>query len=323
MQYRPLGDLEVSVIGLGCNNFGRLIDEESAVAVVRAAVDSGVTLFDTADVYGTGDEPFSGTGRSEEYLGKAVGEFRDRVVIATKFGGRAGERGLIQPPGRPGSVIGSCEASLRRLQTDYIDLYQMHVPDRDTPIEATLGALSELVEAGKVRHFGVSNMTRPELIGASGAGSTYHAARPVSLQGEYSLIAREIEAELLPTCLELGIGFLPYFPLASGLLTGKYLAGSSLSDTRLSSWVPREHFRRTDRLNAYLSSLDEFARTRGHTMLDLAFAWLLSRSPVVSVIAGARNAEQVETNARRPNWTLSATELEEVDSLWHRFSQSV
>lgn len=302
MERRSIGSLPVSIVGLGCNNFGMRIDYEASARVVRAALDAGITLFDTADIYG-------GT-KSEEFLGRALGAQRRDVIIATKFGMAVDDE---RRGARPEYVRRAAEDSLRRLGTDYIDLYQLHRPDPDVPIADTLGALDELVKAGKVKAVGCSNFSAAQLHEADGAAAP-GAARFVSVQNEFSLLHREPEADVLPACARMGLAFLPYFPLASGLLTGKYEAGKPVPGTsRLSlSWTQRFT---TPRNLATVDALKTFATERGHALLDLAISWLASRPQVASVIAGATSADQVRANVAAANWHLTPEELGDIDRL--------
>lgn len=302
MDTRKIGTLDVSTVGLGCNNFGWHIDEAAATAVVHAALDAGITHFDTADSYGG--------GRSEEMLGRALGRERQRVVIATKFGSRTG--------GSPANVRRSIEASLRRLGTDYVDLYYLHKPDPTTPIAETLGALDALVREGKVREIAGSNLSPDQLREAEAAAK---GARFAALQNEYSLLHRAPEAGTLEACRALGLAFVPYFPLKSGLLTGKYRKGDAVpEDARLagredSYFEPyRERYLTDENLDA-VERLIGFAESRGRTILDLAFSWLLAHEPVASVIAGATKPAQVRANAAAAGWALTADDLAEVDVL--------
>jgi aryl-alcohol dehydrogenase-like predicted oxidoreductase len=302
MDTRRIGSLEVSVIGLGCNNFGRRLDFYATSAVVDAALDAGITFFDTADVYG-------GT-KSEEYLGRALGRRREDVVIATKFGSAVDEQ---RKGARPQYVRQAAEDSLRRLGTDRIDLYQLHTPDPQVPIEDTLGALDELVRAGKVREIGCSNFSAEQLRALEEA-SHHGAARFVSVQNEYSLMHREPEHDVLPECERAGLAFIPYFPLANGLLTGKYRQGQDApTGSRLHSG--RGDRLLTDQNLTIVEDLIEFSKSRGHTILELAFSWLLRRPAVVSVIAGATSPEQARSNAAAASWELTDTELAEVHSI--------
>ena len=304
METRRIGSLEVSVVGLGCNNFGRRIDAEGSAAVVHAALDAGINFFDTADIYGN--------GQSEEYLSRALGQRRDQVIIATKFANlMEGQGGGAQPD----YIRRAVEASLRRLNTDYIDLYQQHVPDPTVPIAETLGALDDLVKAGKVREIGSSNFTAEQIREAEAASAQHQWARFVSVQNHYSLVHREPEPDVLPECERLGLAFLPYFPLAGGLLTGKYRQGQPPPvGTRLSEGGNRTRFL-SDQNVATAEKLIAFAEAHGHTLLELAFSWLLARPVVASVIAGATKPEQVYANVPAPDWDLSAADLAEIDAI--------
>jgi aryl-alcohol dehydrogenase-like predicted oxidoreductase len=316
VEFRNIGPLSVTTVGLGCNNFARKLDFEASSNVVNAALDSGINFFDTSDRYGYGDHPYSGVGKSEEFLGKALGSRRDSVVVATKFGNPMSDDDLTMRGGKRDWVLRACEDSLRRLGTDYIDLYQIHRPDDDTPVAETLGALSELVEQGKVRTVGCSNFTAEQLDEAAAASAEDGSVRFESVQNEYSLLIREPEAAVLPKCEELGMSFLPYFPLASGLLTGKYKKGEPAPDgTRLAFWKPRPHFVLDDDVMSYVTGLSDFAEKSGHSILELAFSWLLSRPQVASVIAGATSPDQVWSNTRSAMWKLSADDLASIDSI--------
>jgi aryl-alcohol dehydrogenase-like predicted oxidoreductase len=303
MRTRRLGssDLEVTVVGLGCNNFGGRIDDEASLAVIDAALEAGVTFFDTANSYGNG-------GGSEEIIGRALAGRRDQVVLATKFGYDLGDGETAR--GSRTYIRKAFEASLRRLQTDRIDLYQYHRPDGVTPIEETLRALHELVQEGAVRAIGSSNFT-PAMVEEAHAIAAEQGLTPfVSEQSEYSWLVRDAEEELLPVCERLGIGFIPYFPLASGLLTGKYRrgepapAGTRLHDRELDD----AHLDRVERLEA-------FANERGVTLLEVAIGGLLAQPAVASVIAGATKPEQVRANARAGEWKPSADDLAALRSL--------
>ena len=304
---RRLGDLSVSVVGLGCNNFGRRVDLEGTRGVVDAALDAGVNFLDTADVYGGG-------GDSEKLLGEVLRGRRDQVVLATKFGMDMGDEGpSVRPRGSKDYIREAIDDSLRRLQTDVIDLYQYHRPDGETPIEETLGALDELVKAGKVRFIGCSNFTASELDEAAGAARENGFASFVSLQNEYSLLKREIEADVVPECEQLGVDVLPYFPLASGLLTGKYRRGQDAPEgTRLHGRAEIADDQTFDRLEA----AERFASERGVELLDVAIAGLASQPTVASVIAGATKPEQVRRNADALRWTPSDPDLEELDRIF-------
>ena len=309
MEYRTLGrsGLHISVVGLGCNNFGMKLDKEGTGAVVNKAIDSGITLFDTANIYG-------GAGRSEEFLGAALGSRRNDVILATKFAGPMGQGPANRGASR-NHIFQQAEASLRRLGTDYIDLYQVHFPDPTTPIEETLRALDDLVRAGKVRYIGCSNFTGWQAVEAQWTARANHLNPLVSAQNEYNLLDRRIEGELVPACKAYGMGILPYFPLASGFLPGKYRQGEPPPQgTRLQMWGPRGERVLSEHNFAVLSRLEDFATARGHTMLELAVGWLASQPHVSSVIAGATTTEQVEQNAVAATWVLSAEDLAEVDA---------
>ena len=300
MEHRHIGSLEVSVIGLGGNNFGRRLDAEGTARVVHAALDAGVNFIDTAELYGD--------GLSEDYIGRALRGKREQIVIATKFGYKTAPS---DRRGQPANVRRAAEASLSRLGTDYIDLFQLHSPDPNTPIADTLGALNELVRAGKVREIGCSNFSVEQLREAEDATRPGHA-RFVSVQNEYSLIHREAEADVLPECERTGLAFVPYFPLASGLLTGKYRRGKPMPPgTRLnegSEALSNENL-------SLVEELVHFAESRNHTVLELAFAWLLAHPAVASVIAGATKPEQIRANAATANWRLTSEERAAVDAL--------
>lgn len=300
MEKRKIGSLEVSLAGVGCNNFGWRIDADGTAAVVSAAIESGINLFDTADIYGG--------GQSEEYLGRALKGRRDKVLIATKFGMKMadGKEGA-----QPAYIRQAVEDSLRRLETDHIDLYQIHRPDDSTPIADTLGALDELVKAGKVREIGCSNFSAEQLREAAQIRS---GARFVSVQNNYSLLHREPEAEVVPECQRLGMAFLPYFPLANGLLTGKYRKGQPFpkSSRGEDGFGPKVF---TDENLALADDLRRIAESRGHTLLELAMAWLASKSVVASVIAGAKTPEQVKANASAVAWRLTETDLGAVEGI--------
>jgi aryl-alcohol dehydrogenase-like predicted oxidoreductase len=298
MKTRRIGSIQVSVVGLGCNNFGGRLDEARTKSVVDAALDAGITFFDTADSYG-------GT-KSEVFLGRALGSRRANVVVGTKFGW---EIDAARKGARPEYVKQAAEDSLGRLGTDYIDLYQYHKPDPSVPIEDTLGALDELVRAGKVREIGCSNFTAAQIREADQAARG--RARFVSVQNEYSLLHREPERDVLAECERLGLAFIPYFPLASGLLTGKYRRGQPMpTGTRLADRPPP-----SDSRLALVESLIAYSEKRGHTILELAFGWLLAQRPVASVIAGATSAEQARANAAAAGWELTEQERTEVDAI--------
>ncbi|MGO9457733.1 MAG: aldo/keto reductase [Acidimicrobiales bacterium] len=304
MRTRRIGSLEVSVVGLGCNNFGGRLDQAGTDAVVGAALEAGVTLFDTADIYGG--------ARSEEFLGRALGARRDEVVVATKFGVPYADH---EGGAAPDYVRRAAEDSLRRLGTDRIDLYQLHFPDPKTPIADTLDALDELVRAGKVREIGCSNITAPQLDEAQAAAGD--GARFVSVQNNFSILHREAEAQVLPACERLQVAFLPYFPLANGLLTGKYRHGEPPpAGTRLAGMDDQQAAGLlTDESLERVSALDVLAGASGHSVLDLAIAWLLQRPTVASVIAGATRPEQVRMNAAAADWDPGPQVDAEVDRI--------
>ncbi|WP_415783971.1 aldo/keto reductase [Deinococcus saxicola] len=304
MQQRKLGKNgpDVSVVGLGCNNFGGRLDQEATNAVVRSALDHGITLFDTANIYGN-------QGGSETMLGKALGSERSNIVLASKFGMDMGEAGK---GARPDYIRKALAASLKRLGTDYLDLYQLHKPDPETPLSDTLGTLHELVQAGQVRAIGCSNLD------AAGVREAAQIARDQNLtpftcaQDEYSLLVRAIEAELLPTLEGLQMGLLPYFPLASGLLSGKYGPDNIPEGTRFaSSQGAQDRYMTPDNWRK-VQALEEYAQTRGHTLLELAFSWLAAQATVSSVIAGATRPEQIAQNVQAAGWKLDTSEVEEV-----------
>ncbi len=303
MRTRRLGssDLEVTVVGLGCNNFGGRTDEDASRAVIDAALDAGVTFFDTADVYGN-------RGGSEEIIGRALEGRRDQVVLATKFGHDLGD-GETARGARP-YIRKAIEASLRRLRTDRVDLYQYHRPDGVTPLEETLEALHELVQEGTVRAIGSSNFTAAMVEEAHAIASERGLTQFVSEQSQYSWLRREAEAELLPACAQLDIGFIPYFPLASGLLTGKYAKGEPAPDgTRLAGReIADEDLDAVERLRG-------FAERRGVSLLDVAIGGLAAVPGVASVIAGATRPEQVRANAAAGDWEPTEDELAELRSL--------
>jgi len=310
MEHRALGKsgLQVSIAGLGCNNFGMRVDAAQTRAVVRRALDEGVTLFDTADIYG-------GRGKSEELLGQALGERRKDAIVASKFGMPMGD-GPYMRGGSRRYIMDAVEASLRRLGTDYIDLYQIHQPDPATPQEETLEALDSLVRAGKVRYIGCSNFAGWQLADAAWISRQHGLASYISAQNLYNLLDRRVERELAPACKHYGVGILPYFPLASGFLTGKYRRGAEPPQgTRLALMRSMADRVLTDGNFAMLERLEEFARSHGHSMLELATSWLAAQPQVSSVISGATSPEQVSENVKAAGWKLSADELAEVDRL--------
>ena len=302
MDKRRIGKLEVSVVGLGCNNFGGRLDAARTARVVHAAINAGITFLDTADIYG-------GT-LSEEYLGQALQGRRDKVVLATKFGMKVDDQ---RQGARPAYVKAALDDSLKRLRTDHIDLYQLHQPDPTVPIADTLGALNDAVRAGKVREIGCSNFSAAQLREAEAAVPA-GAARFVSVQNEYSLLKRDPEAEVLPECERLHLAFLPYFPLASGLLSGKYRRGRAAPAGARIQPGGRFDDLLSDHKLGRVEALLAFAESHRHSLLELAISWLLSRPQVASVIAGATSPEQVTTNAKAANWRLTPAELTEIDA---------
>ena len=300
MEYRKLGSLNVSLVGIGCNNFGWRTDVAGTRAAVDAALDAGINFFDTADCYGAGE--------SEEFLGQALKGRREKAVIATKFGVKMGEG---KEGARPEYVRQALDASLQRLQTDTIDLYQIHRPDPNTPIADTMQALNDAVKAGKVREIGCSNFSAEQMRAARAtAGPRYFA----TVQNEYSLLKREPAAEVLPECARTGVGFLPYFPLANGLLTGKYRKGKPFPESSRGKdkFGPRiftsENLERVEALIA-------FAESRSHSLLELAFSWLAARPEVCSIIAGAKTPDQVRANSVAASWKVTPADVAELDRI--------
>jgi len=307
VEKRKIGSLEVSVVGVGCNNFGMRSDEAHSEEVMKAALDEGINFFDTADMYAN--------GRSEELLGRYLvgGGHRADVIIATKFGNDMPGQGR---GARPDYVRQAFDASLKRLRTDYIDLYQLHLPDPDVPIEETLGALDALVKAGKVREIGCSNFSAEQMREAQvAAGRRPGSAKFVSVQNEYSLLHRDPEEGVLAECERQGVAFLPFFPLMSGLLTGKFRKSQPIpEDTGVAKY---ERYRKllTDENLDKVEVLIEYAESRGRTILELAFSWLLAHRVVASVIAGASSGAQLRANAAVAGWQLTAADLHEIDAL--------
>ncbi len=330
MEYRFLGrsGLLVSAVGLGCDNFGQRCGPDESAAIVHRALELGINFFDTADIYGP-------AGLSEEYLGKALKGCREDAVIATKFVGPTREGPLWMGTSRR-HIMYAVEDSLRRLDSDFIDLYQIHFPFPGVPIEETLRALDDLVRQGKVRYLGCSNFAGWQIVDANWIARTEHLSPFISAQNCYNLLDRQIERELIPACMACGVGILPYFPLASGFLTGKYRrgqqqpAGGRLSEAgakttsltgqddaivrqvnaELLRWVTPQSIFTEENYEAMLK-LEAFAESRGHSLLDLAIAWLLGQPGVASVLVGATKPEQIEQNARASEWRLTAGELAE------------
>ncbi len=311
MEKRKLGgsNIEVSIVGVGCNNFGgRMPDVASVAAVVHRALDTGITLFDTADIYGN-------RGKSEEFLGQALGSRRKDVVLATKFGMAMSDSAKPRDASRA-YVVKACEASLKRLNTDWIDLYLVHRPDPKTPVDETMRALDDLVKQGKVRATGCSNYSAPELENAQDAAASAGVTPFATAQDEYSLLARGIERDLIPAMQARGMSLLPYFPLASGLLTGKYRKNAeppkgarlSTSKDHASDFISARNW-------ALVEKLEAVAARSGHSMLELAFGWLLGKAMVAGVIAGATKPEQIEQNVKASERRPSAAVLAEIDGI--------
>jgi aryl-alcohol dehydrogenase-like predicted oxidoreductase len=310
MEIRNLGasGLRVSAVGLGCNNFGQRIDLEASRKVIHRALDLGITLFDTADVY-------SNMGGSENVLGAVLGDRRKDIVLATKFSKPMAEDGTKQGASRR-YIMNAVDASLKRLKTDYIDLYQQHDFDPLTPIEESLRALDDLVRQGKVRYIGNSNFPAWRIAEAEYVARAMNVSRFVSCQDEYSLVVRDIEKDLLPAAQEYKLGLLPFFPLASGLLTGKYKKGEAApGDTRFGQTQRLRDRYVTPRNEDIVEKLAAFAKARDHSMLELAFSWLAARPQVSSVIAGATRVEQIEENVKAIAWKLGADDLAEIDKI--------
>jgi aryl-alcohol dehydrogenase-like predicted oxidoreductase len=307
MEQRALGmsTLRVSVVGLGGNNFGRRIGQEATTAVVRSALGRGVTFFDTADVYGN-------RGGSETMLGQALGAERRQIILASKFGHDMGEAGK---GAAPAYIRQALSASLKRLGADYLDLYQLHTPDPETPLADTLGTLHELVGEGLVRWVGCSNLDAADVQQAADLAQTQDWPGFISAQDEYSLLARGAESELLPALNDREMGLLPYFPLASGLLSGKYQPGQIPPGTRFAASPGMQKTYMTPDNWQKVQALSDFAARRGHSLLELAFSWLAAQPRVSSIIAGATSPEQIEQNVSAVNWQLEAADLSEIDRL--------
>ena len=310
MEHRHIGrsGLRVSVVGLGCNNFAGRIDLEATRRVIHKAIDAGITLFDTADAYGN-------RGGSEDFMGQVLGERRKDIVLATKFALPMDDAETLKGGSRR-YIMTAVEASLRRLRTDWIDLYQLHRPDPDTPIEETLRALDDLIRQGKVRYIGCSNLPAWEVVEARWTSKACSLNPFISCQDEYSLVVRDIERELVPAMQAYGMGLLPFFPLASGFLTGKYQRNAPMPEGSRLATTPRFQDRyATERNWAIVEGLSAFAQARGRTMLELAFSWLAAQPFVSSVIAGATKPEQIEANVRAVAWKLTRDELAEIDRI--------
>jgi aryl-alcohol dehydrogenase-like predicted oxidoreductase len=312
VETRKIGSLDVSIVGVGCNNFGMRIDQDATTKVVDAAIDAGINFFDTADVYG-------GRGQSEVMLGKALGSRRDDVLVATKFGSPMSDDGQSQG-GSPRWIKQAVTDSLKRLGTDRIDLYQHHVPDREAPFDETLGALNDLVKEGKVREIGCSNYAGKHIAKCNGISEDNGFAKWASAQNNYSLLERSIEPDVTDACATYGLGLLPYFPLASGLLTGKYRTKDDRPEgtriTLMAQAMPeRAEATLTDENFAIIDKLRAFAEERGHTLLDLAMSWLATKPVISSVIAGATKPEQVKANVDAASWRLTDDEMKAVDEI--------
>ena len=310
MEYRNLGSsgLRVSLVGLGCNNFGMRLDLEQTRAVVDRAFDLGITLFDTADMYG-------GRGGSETQLGKILGHRRKDIVLASKFGMAMSDDGTKIGASRR-YIMSAVEDSLRRLKTDWIDLYQLHQPDPLTPLDETMQALDDLVTQGKIRYIGCSNLPSWQVVESQWVSKSMGLNRFVSCQDEYNILNRNVEAELIPAMQKYGCGLLPYFPLASGLLTGKYKRTEMPEGARLTdmpTFANRIYL--TDGNFDIVDNLNKFAKKTGHSILELAFGWMASRPTTASIIAGATKPEQIEANVAAVNWVLSQSEIDEVDKI--------
>ena len=310
MEYRNLGSsgLRVSLVGLGCNNFGMRLDLEQTRAVVDRAFDLGITLFDTADMYG-------GRGGSETQLGKILGHRRKDIVLASKFGMAMSDDGTKIGASRR-YIMSAVEDSLRRLKTDWIDLYQLHQPDPLTPLDETMQALDDLVTQGKIRYIGCSNLPSWQVVESQWISKSMGLNRFVSCQDEYNILNRNVEAELIPAMQKYGCGLLPYFPLASGLLTGKYKRTKMPEGARLTdmpTFANRIYL--TDENFDIVDNLHKFANKTGHSILELAFGWMASRPTTASIIAGATKPEQIDANVAAVNWVLSQSEIDEVDKI--------
>ncbi|MBV9154439.1 MAG: aldo/keto reductase [Alphaproteobacteria bacterium] len=310
MEERNLGrsGLIVSAVGLGCNNFGGRIDYPATRAVVHKALDLGITFFDTSDTYGE-------QGGSEEFLGRALAGRRHDIVLASKFARPMDREGRLQGASRR-YIMSAVEASLKRLNTDYLDLYQQHIADPKTPIEETLRALDDLVRQGKVRYIGCSTLSAWQVVEAQWVSTHFGLEPYVSCQERYSLLDRDLDRELMPVVENYRLGLIPFSPLADGMLTGKYRRNAPMPEAARLTTTPRAAERRlTERNWAVVERLGDFCEARGHTLLELAISWLLHRPAVASVIAGATRPEQVEANVRAAGWTLSREDMDEIDRL--------
>jgi aryl-alcohol dehydrogenase-like predicted oxidoreductase len=310
VEQRNLGrsGLIVSAVGLGCNNFGGRSDYAATRAVVHQALDLGITLFDTSDTYGE-------NGASEEYLGRALAGRRHDIVLASKFARPMDPAGKLQGASRR-YIMSAVEASLKRLNTDYLDLYQQHIADPKTPIEETLRALDDLVHQGKVRYIGCSTLSAWQVVEAQWVSTHFGLARYVSCQERYSLLDRDLDRELMPVIEAYGLGLIPFSPLANGLLTGKYRRNVPLPAGARLATTPRLAERYLTEANwAVVERLADFCEARGHSLLELALSWLLHRQAVASVIAGATTPAQVGANVRAANWALSREDMDEIDRL--------
>ncbi|MBH67008.1 MAG: aldo/keto reductase [Rhodospirillaceae bacterium] len=308
MEYRNLGSsgLRVSLVGLGCNNFGMKLDVEETRAVVDRAIDKGITLFDTADMYGA-------RGGSEEHLGQILGSRRKDIILASKFGMAMSDDGTKMGASRR-YIMTAVEDSLRRLKTDWLDLYQLHQPDPLTPLEETLAALDDLVTQGKVRYIGCSNLPAWQVVESQWISKSRGFSRFISCQDEYNILNRKIEDELIPAMSQYNCGLLPYFPLASGLLTGKYKKDSMPKGARLTdmpTFANRVYV--TDQNFAIVDKLEKFSQQAGHSLLELAFSWTATRPTTASIIAGATKPEQIDANVAAVSWNMSSDEIKEID----------
>ncbi len=308
MEYRRLGSagLKVSALGLGTNNFGERMDEKASVGIVHAALDAGVNFIDTANRYGG--------GHSEEFIGKALKGRRWQALIGTKFGRNAG-KGPNDSGGSRQHIMKAVEASLRRLDTDYVDLYQMHVADPETPIEETLRALDDLIHQGKVRYIGCSSFRTWELCEALWTARTLNLNSFISVQPPYNLLEREIEEDLVPLCRRYNVGIIPYHPLAAGFLTGKYRQGEPIPPGTRFAHTPRHNHFFGEENFSRLGKLERFAGERNRSVGELALAWLFAKPEMSTVIAGASTPEQITANLRALEWKLTAEELEQIDEM--------